>query len=364
VAKRKAACLSFPYVPPSAELGGVKMNERDRVKIAFQFKESERVPYCSYLNDEQKQRLTEYYGSEDWKTMDNDHLYKIYAVDHYLRANGVKTRENGRIITDCFGCTWELGNVHHLIDAPLKEDCLNGYKLPDINEFYKKHADAYIRKEIEKSAGKFRVVQHTFGLFERAWSLRGFENFLMDLSLNPKFCEELIEMIADWIIESVDNILRHPVDAVMLTDDYADQRGIIFGPEKFKKYFKPHWKRILSRIKKAGVYSILHVCGNAEPAIPDLIECGLDCIESLQPEAMDIYRFKKEYGNDIRMWGGIGIQKLMTFGSTKDVKNEVKKLKTELNKGGGYILAPTKEFNSMIPVENIAAYIEEASKSI
>jgi len=337
------------------------MIERDRVKAAFQYGVPDCTPYCAYLDNVQKQRLDEFYGGESWQKMDNDHIHKIYAVDHYMRANGVTEKEGGRVIADCFGCMWDLGNIHHLINAPLKEDSIGDYKLPDIQNFYTKHSDPYIMREIENSQRKFRVVQHTFCLFERAWALRGFENFLMDLALNPKFCEALISMIADWIVESVDRILLHPVDAVMFTEDYADQRGIIFGPEIFKRLFKPYWKKILGRVKKAGVYSIMHVCGNSSPAIPDLIECGLDCIESLQPEAMDVYKLKQEYGRDIRLWGGVGIQKLMTFGTPAEVTEEVKRLKDCLGAGGGYVLAPTKVFNSAVPVENIAAYLEEAS---
>ena len=99
----------------------------------------------------------------------------------------------------------------------------------------------------------------------------------------PVGCDTLIagrvvEMVADWMLQSLDNILKCPIDAVYITDDYADQRGVIFGLERFRKIFKPHWKRILGKLKNAGVYSVLHVCGNAEPALPDLIECGLDCL--------------------------------------------------------------------------------------
>jgi len=146
----------------------------------------------------------------------------------------------------------------------------------------------------------------------------------------------------------------------MLTDDYADQRGVIFGLERFRSLFKPCWKRIFGRIKKAGVYSILHVCGCAEPAVPDLIECGLDCLESLQPEAMDIYRLKRQYGKDLRLWGGLGAQYTLPFGTPEEVRAETRRLKLELGRGGGYILAGAKGIGQEVPVANIVAYLEEA----
>jgi hypothetical protein len=136
------------------------------------------------------------------------------------------------------------------------------------------------------------------------WSLRGFESFLMDLADNTAFCEELIENVADWIARSIERLLEMPLDAVIFTDDYADQRGMIFGLERFRKLFKPHWRRLFDIVHRAGFYSVLHVCENAEPALQDLIECGPDCLESLQPEAMDIYGLKKKYGTHLRFWAG------------------------------------------------------------
>ena len=117
-------------------------------------------------------------------------------------------------------------------------------------------------------------------------------------------------------------------------DDYADQRGMIFGLERFRRFFVPHWKRLFGRIRKSGVYSVMHVCGCATPAVPDLIDCGLDCLESLQPEAMDVYAFKREYGRDIRLWGGLGAQSTLPFGSAQDVRDETRRLKRELGRGG------------------------------
>ena len=147
----------------------------------------------------------------------------------------------------------------------------------------------------------------------------------------------------------------------MFTDDYADNRGVMFGIERFRKFFLPHWRRIFDRVHKAGVYCVLHVCGNALPAVGNLVDAGLDCLESLQPECMDVYQLKNEYGRDLRLWGGVGIQKLLTFGTPEQVYSETKRLKERLGKGGGYVLAPTKPFNEAVPLENVMAYLRAAA---
>jgi uroporphyrinogen decarboxylase len=341
------------------------MNERDFVKIAFQFKQSSIVPYTSLIPLEIEGAITSYYGGEQWKVWQREYAQGISAVSHTFDDKELTflNKERSRFL-DHFGCVWRnaFGNTDHLVEHPLKEAAIGNYRLPDLNDYYKNYAHNRILRQLNEAEGKFKILGHTFGLFERAWSLRGFENFLQDLCLEEKFCEELIEMIADWMLESVENMLNYPVDAVMFTDDYADERGMIFGIERFRKFFKPHWKRLFARVRKAGVYSILHVCGNALPAVPDLIESGLDCLESLQPEAMDVYKTKREFGRDIRMWGGVGIQRLLTFGTPGEVQEEVRRLKCTLGEGGGYMLGPTKAFNRVVPPANIVAYLKEAAE--
>ncbi len=338
------------------------MIERDFIKIAFQMKESSTVPFSFFMTDEYEKGLSEYSGSDCWKEMIPPYIEKVTVVDNFLRLAGLETTPDG-YARDSFGCVWDMGTTNHLIEPPLKDPSLAGYSLPDIDDYYERFVWPQWEKQLQNSSRSFRILGHSFGLFERAWSLRGFETFLMDFYDNRKFCEELIEYIADWFLQSIENMLNFPADAIMLTDDYAHQRGMIFSIDIFRHLFKPHWKRIFGRIRKAGVYSILHVCGNAVPAVPDLIECGLDCLESLQPEAMDIYELKKVYGKDLRFWGGLGVQSTLPFGTPQKVREDVQRLKRELGRGGGFVLNSAKPLDKPVPFENALAYLEEALKT-
>ena len=336
------------------------MTPRDSVKLAFQFQDSREIPFLFNCSEEQAKALSAHYGHERWREIPRPYFHRITGVDNFLSLAGYQEVAPGRH-KDCIGCVWEFGSTHHLIEPPLKEPSINGFELPDIDQYFSKHLRPLWNQELAQGGESFRYVGHSFGLFERAWSLRGFENFLTDLVDNPEFCEELLEMITDWMLQSIDHLVAAPIDAIRLTDDYADQRGVMFGLGRFRAFFKPHWKRIFSRIRKAGIYSVLHVCGCAAPAVPDLIECGLDCLESLQPEAMDIYKLKRDYGRDLRFWGGLGAQSTLPFGTPRDVRREVMRLKKQMGRGGGYILAGAKEISEEVPPENVIAYLEEAS---
>ena len=107
---------------------------------------------------------------------------------------------------------------------------------------------------------------------------------------------------------------------------------------------------------------MMHCCGNAFDVIPDTIEIGLDLLESLQPEAMDVYEIKKRYGRDLRLWGGLGTQQVLPFGTAGDVRNEIRRLISEMGRGGGYILAPAKPLMQEVPTENAVAVIEEFTR--
>ena len=82
-------------------------------------------------------------------------------------------------------------------------------------------------------------------------------------------------------------------------------------------------------------------------------------LESLQPEAMDVYEIKRRYGTNLCLWGGLGTQNVLPFGSPKEVRDEIHKLLKELGRGGGYILAPAKPLMDDVPTENAIAVIEE-----
>ena len=335
------------------------MTPRDLVKLAFQYQEIDQVPYSFSVTPEQTEALTGHYGNDGWQKEVVTYIDHLTGVDNLLSLAGLSQRPDGAQ-QDCLGCVWLLGSTHHLVDWPLREPEMGDYRLPDLKPYFEQYLCPRWAEEIASTRDQFRLVAHSFGLFERAWSLRGFEDFLVDLAVNPKFAEELLEHIVEWFLQSVDLMAQAPVDAIMLTDDHAAQRGLLMGEERWRRFFKPLWRRIYDRIHHYGMYAIMHMCGDTSAVVPDLIEVGLDCMESCQPECMDIYGLKRQYGKDIRFWGGLGAQQVLPFGTAREVREETRRLKTEMGRGGGYVLAGAKGLGEEVPAENIAAYLEEA----
>ena len=163
------------------------------------------------------------------------------------------------------------------------------------------------------------------------------------------------------IFESDDNkSSRQLADAFFFGDDWSDQRGVMVGPERWRKMFKPRYEKIYRAAKEQGKIVMTHCCGSVVGILDDLIEIGLDVLESVQPEAegMNPYALKKQWGDKMTFWGCLGSQSTIPFGTPDEIRAEVAKLKREMSRGGGYILAPAKSLRAETPVENAIAIIE------
>lgn len=335
------------------------MNPRDIVKLAFQFREPVATPFTLWFDKAYEPKLDAYFGGPSWKERVPRYTSILTGFDMLMRKGGLEHLPDGTV-RDPFGAIWRPADAPVMVKPALEEPTLDGFCFPDVNPYYDEWIQPRWPEEITDSEQSYRMGRHVAGLFERAWFLRGYENLLMDLVDNPGFCHALLDACCEWLISSIDRLLDAPVDAIILTEDYADQRGMVFGLERYREFFIQRWRRVFDHIHRAGVLVVLHVCGNAEPALPDLIEIGLDCLESVQPEAIDPYHAKREYGSELRFWGGIGVQKLMPFGTPEEIRAEVLRAREELGRGGGFILNTAKPIADPIPVENAAAYIDAA----
>ena len=197
-------------------------------------------------------------------------------------------------------------------------------------------------------------------MWETYWGIRGFENALMDCVSEPDFFAELLDHLTDLYLDQLELFADIPADAFMFGDDWGDQRGTMIGPQRWCDFLKPRYARIYEAAHAQGKIAISHCCGSVSDILPDVIEIGLDVLESVQPEAvgMNPYELKKAWGDKITFWGGLGSQSTIPFGSPGEIRSEIQHLKSEMGDGGGYILAPAKSLQPETPTENAVAVLE------
>lgn len=201
-------------------------------------------------------------------------------------------------------------------------------------------------------------------LFEDSWPIRGYENMLADMIAEPEIAEYFLDIEFNWNIEFATKAAQAGVDLLYFGDDVGNQNGMTFSADLWRKMLKPRWDKIYSAAKKINPNIVIwyHSCGDVTDIIGDLIDVGVDILNPIQPECMDIYTIQKKYGDKLSFDGGLGTQKLMPFGTPEEVAAEVKNLVEVFGKNGGFILSPAHILEPEVPIENIDAFIKTAQK--
>ncbi|MCL2096930.1 MAG: hypothetical protein FWH10_08515 [Oscillospiraceae bacterium] len=318
------------------------------------------VPYtigfdCPALEE----KVNKYYGV-NWREKTRQFIHSPFNIS--------TTREihigNDRV-RDVFGSVWRTDKLPWHLETPvLPEPSFNSYVFPSIYDFVgtfeKSDMKKYARAEIKSNPGLFRIINMGWGIFEQTWRICGFENTMCNIAAEPDFYAELVHRITDLYVQMVEYCADVEADAFLFGDDWGSQTGVIIGPENWRKFIKPAWKRVYDKVHEQGKYVISHSCGSVYDIIPDAIEIGLDMLESVQPEAygMDPFKLKAEFGDKLGFWGTLGSQSVIPFWKPSEIKEHIKKLKAELGRNGGYILAPAKPFQPETPLENAIAVID------
>lgn len=216
-------------------------------------------------------------------------------------------------------------------------------------------------KALRDRSDKYFLVRIYGSHFEKAYFARGFENFLADLGGDVPFARRLLNEIITRNLVMLENVLALPeIDGVLLGSDWGSQRGLLMAPEVWDDLIRPGEQQEYDLIHAYGKDVWVHSCGKIDALIPRLIEMGLDVLNPVQPEAMDLRALKREYGSRLTFWGGISTQQTLPFGTPDQVRAEVRAVRDLMSAGGGYILAPAQSIQADVPVANMLALLEVA----
>jgi uroporphyrinogen decarboxylase len=195
-------------------------------------------------------------------------------------------------------------------------------------------------------------------LFEAVWRLRGFENFMIDLVQRPHIAAYLLDQLTSMLIENALILARAGVDILLLDDDVAMPNRLLIGPNTWREYFKPRLAKVinLAREESPDLLVFYHCDGNFARLIPDLVDIGINVINPVQPDCMDAVAIKREFGYKLAMWGTVGTSRLWDWGTTNQVRDEVRHRIKTLGPGG-LLLSPAYDID-YTPFENIVAFIE------
>ncbi len=316
--------------------------------------EGERPPYVPWsmgFTIEARAKLQSHYGTDDVEGPLENHFVRLGSDIGFFEDLG------GDRVRDVFGVVWDrsidkdIGNVAGCV---LPEPTLAGYRFPDPLD--PRFFEAVVPR-IERFPDRFRVYQIGFSLYERAWTLRGMENLLVDFLEHPEFVRELFGAIADYNLAQVREATKYEIDAVYFGDDWGQQRGLQMGPRTWRTFILPQLRRMYGAVRRAGKFVMIHSCGDVDEVFDDLVAAGLQCFNPFQPEVMEVDALLPRYRGRLAFHGGMSTQKTLPFGTVDDVRRETRRL-LDLGAEGGYIFAPAHDVEGDVPLENMLAMID------
>jgi len=329
------------------------MTKRERIIAALQHKETDFIPYEIGLTSAAYEKMVQFYGSHDFAHNIGNHI-----TTAYYDGGTAPMPDKENYYKDDFGVVWnrtvdkDIGVIEGL-QIPEPDMC--SYIFPQVPE-------ERIRKQCEAvlaGAGDcFTNGSIGFSLFERAWTLTGMENLLIYMITDPDFVTELMDKILDFNLRVINIFLEYDFDCIFFGDDWGQQKGLIMGPEMWRKFIKLPLAKMYAAAKEKGRFVMQHSCGDIQEIYPDLVEIGLDAHQTFQPEIFDIRAIKAKYAGKLSFYGGISTQQMLPFETPEGVAREAKEIMAIMGKGGGFIVAPTHSIPGDVPAENIDALIK------
>ena len=345
------------------------MNSRERILAAVDHKPYDRVPTDIWAVEEVWKKLRAHFG----ETAD------IHALLHIDTIAGVGEKYAGPPLPDLGpdmqtnywdirtrrmeymgGTYWEM--CYHPLAAAQTVDDIEKYRWPKPEWFDLSEMVAAAREKRKTHA----VLVGYMAPFFMHNKLRGLEQSLMDPLLDPDFTHHLMGRITDFLVAHHRRMFEATaglIDFTQVTDDLGTQSGPMISLQTFRTFYRPHIQRCIDLAKEFGLKVFHHDDGSCRAFLPDLIEMGIDLLNPIQWRCagMEMDGLKRDFGKDLCFHGAIDNQHNLPFGTTDEVRQNVRDaIDTLAADGTGFILAPCHNLQAITPVENILAMYDEA----
>lgn len=337
----------------------MELTRRERVRRALTYQPVDRLPTQFNYTASMGGAMAEHFGVDIASLparLDN-HLVRL-DMTYEQRLS-----EDGKARFDWWGAghdTQEEG--YYIRVAPLAESRdLDAYAWPDPHDPHLLDDAVRFRESVGDTA--FVVPNIGWALFERAWSLRGFENTLLELALDPEYIGELMDRIVDIRLVVIERYLALGVDGGYFGDDYGAQVSTLFSPATWRELVKPRLARLFAPFLERGLPVLMHSDGDIAPIVGDLVEIGLTALNPVQPEVVDHDWLHREFDGRLAFYGGVSTQTVLPYGTPDEVKAAARKCIATLAPGGtGLMLAPSHRMMSDVPMANIEALMESMTE--
>jgi uroporphyrinogen decarboxylase len=298
------------------------------------------------------ERLKAHLGVDDLSEFTAPHMFGVCSTLENMEP------VDETHVRDVYGVVWDRSvdkDIGTPVEWPIHGPAdLSRYPWPDATDASRY---AHIPDLLAEHRDRFTVYRLGFSLYERAWTMRGMDDLLVDMVGSPEFVEDLLEAITEQNMIQIRRALECPVDAIYFGDDYGMQTGLIMGLARWRRFIKPRLARMFGAVRDAGRYVVMHSCGAVAELFDDLVEIGLNCFNPFQPEVMDTLALKREYHGRLAFHGGLSVQQVLPFGTIDEVRQATQAL-IDAGRDGGLIISPSHAVPGDVPPENLVAMMD------
>jgi hypothetical protein len=327
------------------------MTGRERVRAALTFQHPDRTPRdlwaLPYISLFRQPELDEFLA-EFSLDMGGIQLSPGSSADDYARYGQAGS------YTDEWGSVWSLAEAGVVgeVKVPVLEQWSQlAHFQPPWKEI--RGRDFSVANRAVETSDRFILSACTARPFERMQFLRGSEALFYDLATGPAEFFKLREMVHTYYLEDIRGWCSSAVDGITFMDDWGTNDRLLIRPKTWREVFKPLYKEYVEMIHAAGKFAFFHSDGNIESIYPDLVEIGVDAINS-QLFTMNIEELGRLYKGKITFWGEIDRQHVLPFGTPEDARAAVQRVRRALDDGSGGVIAQC-EWGKDNSLENIRA---------
>jgi uroporphyrinogen decarboxylase len=337
------------------------MTSRERVLAALRHEQPDRTPRDFWAEPPAWQRLFAHVGHTD-----KDRLLDALGVDvrHLEAPAPAEQALGGGLFQNFWG---ERYIYQHTPWGPMREDAKGALagaeSFAALEKFPWPSPDCLDRSQLKAQCRRHadRALLYGFAdIWQRPALVRGWEGMFLDMAERPDWAHFLSRKFTDFYREDYTRaaeLTQGRIDLYLVISDLGSQGGPLISLTMFREFIAPYLKELCDCIHGLGGRALYHSCGMIRPFIPELIACGVDVLDPIQPTGPEMQpeSLKREFGGRLSFHGGIDMQNLLPKGTPAEVAAEARRYGEVLGRDGGYILGPAHLFQPDVPPENILA---------
>jgi uroporphyrinogen decarboxylase len=307
------------------------MTSRERVLTALGRGKPDKVPFFDNVNRRARCMIM---GHENFSDMDFAREMRFDALDYYgFTPPFAAETKGGAVVRGLIG----------------DRDDLLKLKLPKIDDGYLSGGREFVDRYGAAALALFFRTRFGPSFIVQSMGLEQFSYALYD---DISLIEEFADIFAGWVTRLLEKVKSMGFDFAWFADDIAYKNQLMFNPEIFRSVFLPRIRKIISAWNgKPWVY---HSDGNISGVLDDLLLLGMNGLNPIEPDAMDIYVLRKKYRERLCLIGNVDVNMLCS-GTVEEVRDEVKRLIGTIGADGAFVIASSNSLTWYCKRENVFA---------